>query len=599
MASTHIWKTLWRLVRYAPKLHYADTLLWLLIAGLPIVPGLLIREFFNRLTLSTDPTGVLPFAASPYFWITLLIAIGLARVTAIFAGRITKTQHRFLISALIRHNLLLELFKRPGAELATSQKTSPGEILNYFRDDAQQIEDTVASINEFFAEAVFAIAALTILLSINASMTALVFAPLCAIALLVQKAEHHIKRYRRASRQATSQVTGLIAEMFFAVQAIKVASAEAPMLRELKTRSDRRQQLAIRDRLFTTLLESGFESIVSLGTVLILLFAAQSLQPSATQNSLTVGDFALFVYYLSFITAFFAFSGSFMAATQQSEVSFERLAHLIENGARLSNERNQYIQALTAPNHLYLKPLIGTSRPLCPLVSLPPATPLKELRITNLTYHYPNSKNGIQNISFAIKRGSLTVITGDIGSGKTTLLRVLLGLLPMQSGNLFWNGQKIRDPASFFVPPIAAYTPQIPHLVSTSIQNNLQLGLPSDGLDRAIATAVLTQDIAAMPDGLNTPIGPQGFRLSGGQKQRVAAARMLLRKPQLLVVDDLSSALDIKTEEQLWNNLLAPRETDEPLTCLAVSHRPSVLKRADRVITLDILDISVNGCTQY
>ncbi|EDX84186.1 ABC transporter, ATP-binding protein [Synechococcus sp. PCC 7335] len=589
MASISIWQVLGRLIRYAPKLYCTDTLLWLCIAGLPIVPGVIIREFFNSLTQPSSQTQLLPFAASPWLWIALLLAVGLARVIAIFTGRITKTQHRFLMSALIRHNLLLELFKRPGAELAARQQISPGEILNYFRDDAQQIEDTVASVNEVFAEAVFAIASISLLLSVNARITAFVFVPLCVIALLVHKAEHRLKRYRRASRQATAQVTGLITETFSALQAIKVAGAEADILRELKKKGDRRQKLTIRDRIFTTSLDAGFEGIVSLGTALLLLLAAQSSQSTSAQNSLSVGDFALFVYYLSFITFFLAFFGSFIAVTKHSEVSFERMAALIEEST-LKKKKTSPVRALVHPYPLYLKPLFKQPPLLPPLEQTAPANALIELRVENLTYRYPNSVNGIEDISFSIKRGSLTVITGDVGSGKTTLLRALLGLLSAQRGRLFWNGQKILDPASFFVPPQAAYTPQIPHLFSASVQENIQIGWKEPNMamaiDSAIATAALDRDISTMPNGLDTPVGTQGFQLSGGQKQRVAAARMILRKPQLLVFDDLSSALDIKTEEQLWNHFLRPSSNNQSFTCLAVSHRQSVLDFANQIIVM-------------
>jgi ATP-binding cassette subfamily B protein len=319
-----IHQLLWQMIRYAQRLYWVDTLLWLFILGLPAVPGILIREFFDSLTNQSR------LSESPWVWIGLFLAVGLARVVAIFTGRITKTQHRFLMSGLIRHNLLFELLKRPGAELATGgangQNASPGEILSYFRDDAFQIEDTVVGTNEIFAAGVFAVGSVALLLSVNPTMTLLVFLPLCAISALAHQAEHRLKRYRRASRQATQKVTGLIGEMFTAVQAVKVAGAEAQMLEELRTRCDRRRDLMVRDQVFNAILNSGFENIVSIGTGLILLLASQSL---GTQGTLTVGDFALFVYYLSFVTYFLAFFGGFLASIKQSEVSFERMAKLV------------------------------------------------------------------------------------------------------------------------------------------------------------------------------------------------------------------------------------------------------------------------------
>lgn len=606
---------LWQMIRYAQRLYWVDTLLWLLILGLPAVPGLLIREFFNSLT------GLSHLSQSPWVWIGLFLAVGLARVVAIFTGRITKTQHRFLMSGLVRHNLLFELLRRPGAELAAGgadrQNASPGEILSYFRDDAFQIEDTAVGTNEIFAAGVFAVGSVVLLLSVNPTMTLLVFLPLCAISALAHRAEHRLKRYRRASRQATQNVTGLVGELFTAVQAVKVAGAEARMLDELRARCDRRRDLMVRDQVFTAILNSGFENIVSLGTGLILLLASQSL---GTRGNLTVGDFALFVYYLSFITYFLAFFGGFLASIKQSEVSFERMARLV--GAWTSErvdepltdavEKSQPLPTfptpypLTHPHSLYLKPIFGP-QPALPAAAPPiTAEPLQELRVEGLSYRYPESSNGVIDISFTLQRGSLTVVTGRVGAGKTTLLRVLLGLLPKQAGHLFWNGVEITDPGHFLIPPQAAYTPQIPQLFSASLRENLLLGLDhvntQPQLENAIVSAVFDQDLANLPEGLDTLIGTRGLRLSGGQKQRAAAARMLLRQAELLVFDDLSSALDVETEQRLWERLFAARndsqgkrerdrrpqrESAGSPTCLVISHRAAVLQRADQVLVLE------------
>jgi ATP-binding cassette, subfamily B, bacterial len=158
----------------------------------------------------------------------------------------------------------------------------------------------------------------------------------------------------------------------------------------------------------------------------------------------------------------------------------------------------------------------------------------------------------------------------------------------------------VRDAPAFFLPPRAAYTPQTPRLFSESLEDNLLLGLDPRlaDLPRALHLAVLEEDVAAFPTGLATPIGPRGVRLSGGQAQRAGAARMFVRQPELLVVDDLSSALDAATERELWARLSAepggvpggvpggaPGGAPER-TCLAVSHRRGALRRADQVIVL-------------
>ena len=159
-----------------------------------------------------------------------------------------------------------------------------------------------------------------------------------------------------------------------------------------------------------------------------------------------------------------------------------------------------------------------------------------------------------------------------------------MGLLPKDEGEIYWNQQLVAEPASFFVPPRTAYTSQIPLLFSESLRNNILLGIPAEQIDlaAAIEAAVLEEDLTQLDDGLETTIGSRGVKLSGGQKQRTAAARMFVREPELMVFDDLSSALDVNTERQLWERLFKRPQA----TCLVVSHRRPALRRASHIIVL-------------
>jgi ATP-binding cassette subfamily B protein len=209
---------------------------------------------------------------------------------------------------------------------------------------------------------------------------------------------------------------------------------------------------------------------------------------------------------------------------------------------------------------------------------------LERLAVHNLSYQFPESENSIQRINLCIEPGTLTVITGRIGSGKTTLLRVLLGLLPKDDGEIFWNGQLVKDPASFFVPPRCAYTAQVPRLFSDSLRNNILMGLEvgDDVVLDAIYAAVMEEDLKEFDLGLDTKVGPKGVKLSGGQIQRTAATRMFVRDPELLVFDDLSSALDVETERTLWERVFEKSNR----ACLVVSHRRTALRQADHIIVL-------------
>ena len=131
---------------------------------------------------------------------------------------------------------------------------------------------------------------------------------------------------------------------------------------------------------------------------------------------------------------------------------------------------------------------------------------LQELSIKNLTYHYPGTHQGIQEIGLTINQGEFVVITGRIGSGKSTLLRTLMGLLPKQQGTIAWNETVVDEPAAFFVPPHCSYTPQTPRLFSDTVRENILLGLPDTeaqqtAFDAAIHQAVLGPDIEQLEKG--------------------------------------------------------------------------------------------------
>ncbi len=326
----------------------------------------------------------------------------------------------------------------------------------------------------------------------------------------------------------------------------------------------------LKERLFNDLLLSTLgDSVTNINAGIILLLVAQSFRT----GSFTVGDFALFVALLTRVSDFTFNLGRSFARYKQTDVSFDRLFRLMQGAPA-----NQLLEP--GPVHL-LKPQPAPEAQPARL----PSDELKQLTVRGLAYTYPNSHAGVSDISLTIERGAFVVITGRIGSGKTTLLRSLLGLLPHDAGEICWNGVAVHSPATWFVPPRAAYTGQVPRLFSDSLRDNILLGASASPqeLTHATRTAVMERDLEGLERRLDTMIGPRGVKLSGGQVQRTAAARMFVREADLLVFDSLSSALDVETERLLWERIF---EDQRARTCLVVSHRAAALRRADHIIVL-------------
>jgi ATP-binding cassette subfamily B protein len=348
---------------------------------------------------------------------------------------------------------------------------------------------------------------------------------------------------------------------------VRAAGAEERTIAHVRRLNQERQRLTIKDRLATQLLDSITVNLTGIGTGLIMLLAASQLRA----GSLTVGDFVLFISYLAFITDFTAELGQYLAQFKQTTVAFQRLQTLIGEAPAA---------ALAAPAQLHLRGPLPAAAPS----NGSRAEPLRMVTATGLTYRHADGGQGIVNVDLRLEQGTLTVVTGRVGSGKTTLLRTFLGLLPAAAGEIRWNEMLVEDPAAFFTPPRAAYTAQSPRLFSETLRQNLLLGVPDDPalLSQAVGDAMLEQDIGTLANGLESMVGTRGVTLSGGQVQRSAAARMLVRAADLMVIDDVSSALDVETERDLWRRL---RERPEA-TYLAVSHRRAALLQADRIVVL-------------
>lgn len=551
-----------RLVRSFPGLFVAGAALRIIVFVVIFqATALVTRAFFDALA-GADVLGL-----SAVAWAVLILVFGLLRKGFITADMFVFKVWRASGMALLRTNLFCHVLAQPGAQALPD---SAGEAVSRFRGDPPQVTRLLDLSLFLLARLIYMATAAVIMWRIDPWLTAVVFLPLVPVVTFAQLARSRFERYRAAARRATGQVTGFIAEMLGAVEAVKVATAETPMLAQLQRLNGARKESALRDRLFSELIKALFRNTTDVGTGIILLAAAQALR----DGGLSVGDFSLFVFYLDAMSSFGATIGAFWAQVKQSDISLQRMVRLL---------RGAPSQTLAADTPVYLRgPL-----PQLPIVVKTAADRLETLTAVRLSYRYPDSENGIVKVHLRLRRGSFTVVTGRIGCGKTTLLRVLLGLLPLHGGEIRWNGRRVVDPAAFFVPPRAAYVAQTPLLFSASLRENILLGLPETEVDLwgAVETAVLERDVAQLERGLDTLVGPRGVRLSGGQQQRAAAARAFVRNAELLVCDDLSSALDVDTERQLWRNL-TNRSRRSALTCLVASHRRAVLRRADHIIVL-------------
>ncbi len=553
------WKVIWEMLTFRPWYWFVDLVSVALIRFCwQVGPALIIKAFFDMVT------GEAQLTFGIWAIIAFFVALWIGRIIASYGFYYADVPIFAEISTLLRRNLLKYILRRPGA---SQLPDSAGEAVSRFKTDVNEIPLFVILINDIMVGIIIIGVSIALMTQISPSVTVMALIPLVIVGIIANIATGRIEHYRRTSRQAGGKVTGFIGEFFGAVQAVKVATAEKNVIDHFHKLNDQRRILTIREKLFDEVLGSIYRNTSTLGTGVILVLVGQSMRT----GNFTLGDFSLFVYLLQSMGDLTTFGGMLAARYKQLNVSVQRMYHLMENAP---------VNALVEHSKIDLEgPLPEVIYP-----TKSASDQLNELVAEQLTFHYPESTNGIDGVSLNIKRNSLTVVTGRIGSGKTTLLRTLLGLLPLESGEIRWNGELVASPGDFFIPPRCAYTAQVPRLFSNTLRNNILLGLDrsDDDIYRATKLAVMDRDLEQLEDNLETMVGARGVKLSGGQAQRSAAARMFVREPELVVFDDLSSALDVETESQLWERIFE----QENLTCLVVSHRRPLLRRADHIIVL-------------
>jgi ATP-binding cassette subfamily B protein/ATP-binding cassette subfamily C protein len=553
----------WQLFRYRPGRFSLNLAIWTGVHGSALLFGWLFGQVFARLS-GED-------ARNPWPAVAAYAGLAVGRTGLMLVGDRSWIRHWNEQALQLRRNLLRWLLEAPRSRVLPS---SPGEAVSTFRDDVEELLEYMENWIDSGGLVLFAVGSVVVMASIDPSLTMFTLAPVLATVVLTQALGPQIRKRRRAARAATETVTGFIGETFSAVQTIKLHHAEHHILDEFARINRIRQRAALADTALTEVLRSVDRNMATVATAIVLLAGAGEVRSGA----LGVGELTVFLVYLPRLTDYMGFLGEILTQHRRTGVSYERIRKL----------------AVDAPDDSLL------NRTRVPLDRLPDrpsraATPgerLDVMSVEGLTHRRPDGAVGLDEVSFEVRRGEFVVVTGRIGSGKSTLVRSLLGLLPAE-GEIRWNGELVEDPAWFFVPPRSGYTAQVPRLFSETLEDNIALGrrVAREHLREAVELAVLDADLERLEQGMDTMVGARGVKLSGGQVQRSAAARMFATSAELLVFDDLSSALDLHTEAELWERLFARRD----VTCLVVSHRRPALRRADRILLMEAGSIVDSG----
>lgn len=281
--------------------------------------------------------------------------------------------------------------------------------------------------------------------------------------------------------------------------------------------------------------------------------------PMAIRGDLTVGELVAFTSLAAFLAVPLRGASFLLSIVKQADAALVRLGDVLDPEPE--------------------RPDRGVARPV-------PSTPPR-ITLRDLTFAYPDAPDSpaLRDVTLDVPPGSTLGLFGATGAGKSTLVRALTRVHNPPPGTIFVDGTDVRDLDLDAWRRAVSVVPQRAFLFSESVAENILLGAPDDGrLARVIAATALDVDLAALPSGVDTVVGEAGVMLSGGQRQRVALARGLARPHQLLVLDDVLSAVDHRTEGQLVASL---RSAASRPTTILIANRLSALRHADHVVVLD------------
>ena len=322
------------------------------------------------------------------------------------------------------------------------------------------------------------------------------------------------------------------------------------------------QQLKL-GRTFSVLFPTIF-FIAQVGSVLILGAAADPIM----RNELTLGDYQSFSLYLTLLFIPLAQLGFIVSLFAQASASANRIFEILDAESDVQEK----------PNALNLTEVAGN------------------VEFKDMTFRYFNSGDAVlKKVSFSVKAGQTVALLGSTGSGKTTVINLIPRFYDVSEGSIMIDGHDIRDLTIDSLRSHIGIVLQETNLFSGTIRDNIAFGRSeaSDAEVMEAAKAAAAHDfIMNFPDGYNTPVGERGSTLSGGQKQRIAIARALLVKPNILILDDSTSAVDFTTEAQIQKAL---DTLMEGRTSFVIAQRISTVRNADVIIVLDKGEIVATG----
>ena len=485
---------------------------------------------------------------------------------AFLAGGFTFIMRQTLInvSRFIEFDLKNEIFQKyQDLDLSFYKKNRVGDLMNRISEDVSKVRMYVGPALMYSINTItLFIIIISYMLSIDIKLTLYTITPLPFLSIIIYKLSKKINIKSLRVQESLSKLTTVAQESFSGISIIKSYTIEDELNKHIDDISNETQTRHVDLAKFQAWFLPMMVLLIGLSNILVIYIGGNQF----ISGKIELGILAEFIIYVNMLTWPVATVGWVTSIVQQAEASQARINQFLKEKINVINKNSE------------LKTIEG----------------VLEFNNVNFTYDETNIK-ALSNISFRLEMGKSLGVIGPVGCGKSTLLELIVRNYDPQSGKILIDNTDLKSHNKNNVRDYISYVPQTTFLFSDTIKNNIRFGKnnASDSeIKKYAKISCINDEIEEFPKKYNSILGERGINLSGGQKQRIALARALIKKPKILLLDDCLSAVDVKTEKEISNNL---QNYSEDITKIIVSQRTSILKNCDRIIVMNNSEIIETG----
>jgi ATP-binding cassette subfamily B multidrug efflux pump len=490
----------------------------------------------------------------------VLVMFGIAvLVLALLMGVFMYWMRQTLIvmSRLIERDLRSDIYAQyQRLDMAFYKKSNTGDLMARITEDVSKVRMYLGPAIMYGVN-LLGLMSLTLyaMFSVSIQLTLWAILPLPILSVSIYYVSMLIASKSERIQAQLSVLNSVAQESYSGIRVIKSYVQELPIIKHFANTSDTFKERSMELTRVEAMWQPLMTLLIGASTILTILVGGMLV----IKGRITPGNIAEFVIYVNMLTWPVTSIGWVASIVQRASASQKRI-----------NEFLLLQPAITTPPNALQHTLQG------------------HIEFHKVSFTYPDTGiQALQNISFRLAKGQKLAIIGRIGSGKSTIADLLVRMYDPSQGHILLDGTDIRKHEVHHLRQQIGYVPQDVFLFSDTVANNIAFGVPNAtpaDIERYAQYASIHSEILSLPQGYQTLVGERGVTLSGGQKQRVSIARALIKKPNLLLLDDCLSAVDTHTEKTILGYL---QQELADKTVIVITHRIYALLQFDQIIVLD------------